>query len=244
MVRNQTQQNSSIRVQFGKAGCAPRLHLTPGDPMLTKRIPAAFFLLAVIFAFLPGYASAQTSVSASVYGAFSGTVTSDGVQQSPANQAGGLVELRHISNPIFGFEGTYSFNRANQTYNCSGIGCPVVPVCSSCPPITRVSVPANAHEITADWTPSLHIANFRPFGVLGAGALISVPSGDTTNTNTKITGVYVYGAGLDWGLLPHIGLRLQYRGNLYKAPDLTTLYTSTNAFAHTAEPMVGLYFNL
>jgi outer membrane cobalamin receptor len=54
----------------------------------------------------------------------------------------------------------------------------------------------------------------------------------------------VYGAGLDWGLIPHIGLRFQYRGNLYKAPDLSTLYTSSGAFTHTAEPMIGVYFRL
>jgi len=53
--------------------------------------------------------------------------------------------------------------------------------------------------------------------------------------------VFVYGAGLDWGLIPHLGLRLQYRGNLYKAPDLTKLYTSTGAFTNTSEPMIGAY---
>jgi hypothetical protein len=37
-------------------------------------------------------------------------------------------------------------------------------------------------------------------------------------------------------------LRFQYRGNLYKAPDLTRLYTSTNVFTHTSEPMIGAYF--
>jgi len=43
-------------------------------------------------------------------------------------------------------------------------------------------------------------------------------------------------------LIPHLGLRFQYRGNLYKAPDLSRLYASTNAFTHTAESMIGAYF--
>ena len=55
---------------------------------------------------------------------------------------------------------------------------------------------------------------------------------------------FVYGAGLDWTLLPHLGLRLQYRGNLYKASDLTSAFSSTNAFTHTAEPVIGIYFRL
>ncbi len=184
---------------------------------------------------------AQTDVALSVYGAFSGTTNANGVQQSPANAAGGMLEVRHISNPVLGFEGTYSFNRANQHYaallDCPGIGCPTT---------LAASVKANAHEVTFDWIPSIKLANFRPFGVLGAGLLLNVPvSGQSTfETQTSTKAVYVYGAGLDWGLLPHLGLRAQYRGNLYKTPDVTKLFGSSNVFTHTAEPMIGVYFRL
>ena len=70
----------------------------------------------------------------------------------------------------------------------------------------------------------------------------SLCQSSSASTSSATKPAFVYGAGLDWGLLPHIGLRLQYRGNLYNAPDLTTLYSSTGAFLHTAEPMVGAYF--
>lgn len=202
------------------------------------------FLLISLAGLGSATVQAQTDVAASLYGAFSGTTTGNNVQQSPSNSAGGLLEVRHIANPILGFEATYSFNRANQTYTPTGAYPNVCPAVSCPEPPPPVSVPANAHEITADWVPSLHIANLRPFGVLGVGLLLDVPSGSVSDTSTTTKPVYVYGAGLDWGLLPHIGLRFQYRGNLYKAPDLTTLYTSTNAFTHTAEPMIGVYFRL
>lgn len=179
-------------------------------------------------------AQAQTSVGVSLYGAFSGTTTGNNVQQSPSNAAGGLIELRHISNPVFGFEATYSYNRANQAYRCTTTSCPV---------IAPAFVSANAHELTVDWVPSIHVANLRPFGVLGVGVLLNEPTGSQSNTSTSTQGVYVYGAGLDVGLLPHLGVRLQYRGNLYKAPDVTSLYTSTDKFTHTAEPMVGAYLS-
>jgi len=42
--------------------------------------------------------------------------------------------------------------------------------------------------------------------------------------------------------LPHIGLRLQYRGNIYSAPNVTTFFSSTGTFKHTAEPMIGADF--
>ena len=103
------------------------------------------------------------------------------------------------------------------------------------------AVSANAHEISGDWVASVHVANLRPFALAGVGLLLDVPSSGQSSTSTSTKPVFIYGAGLDWGLLPHLGLRFQYRGNLYKAPDLTRLYTSTNAFTHTAEPMIGAY---
>jgi opacity protein-like surface antigen len=184
-------------------------------------------------------ADAQTSVAASLYGAFTGTTTGNGVQQSPSNSAGGLSELRHIKNPIIGYEATYSYNRANQVYSLFGANCGVI--CAPPPPAAAIS--ANAHEITGDWVASVKVAQFRPFALAGAGLLLDVPvGGSSTSTSTKP--VYVYGGGVDWGILPHLGLRFQYRGNLYEAPDLTKLYTSSKAFTHNAEPMIGAYFRL
>lgn len=203
---------------------------------MRRSLVRELFLMLGVVALLCASASAQTDVGVSLYGAFSGTENGNGTIQSPANSAGGLIEVRHLDNPIVGFEGTYSYNRANQTYSspCSGTGCTAV---------LPQSVSAAAHEVTADWVPHVKIGSFRPFGVLGLGALFDVPqSGTGTRTTTKA--VYVYGAGLDWGLLPHLGVRFQYRGNLYKAPDLSKLYTSTDTFTHTAEPMIGVYLRL
>ncbi|HEV2135056.1 MAG TPA: outer membrane beta-barrel protein [Terracidiphilus sp.] len=199
--------------------------------------PLALLALASSFAVS---ASAQTSVGLSLYGAFNQSTTGNNTAQSPSNSAGGLIELRHIANPIVGFEATYSYNRANQHYSFQN-----PPPGNPCPPsgCTVKSVKANAHELTLDWTPSIPIANLRPFGVLGLGLLLNQPSGSQSATSSSTQMVYVYGAGLDWGVLPHLGLRFQYRGNLYKAPHLATLYTSTDAFTRTSEPMIGAYFS-
>jgi opacity protein-like surface antigen len=200
-----------------------------------KRFVCAVTLFVFGIVSWSGFAAhAQTSVGLSLYGAFSGATNGNGVQESPSNSAGGIVELRHISNPIVGWEATYSYNRANQTYAVCGT---VNPLCQ------KQSISADAHEVTADWVPSLHVANFRPFGVLGIGLLLNEPTSGQSNTTSSNQAVYLYGAGLDWGLLPHLGLRFQYRGNLHKAPDVTRLYTSTDAFTHTAEPMIGAYFS-
>lgn len=205
-------------------------------------ISAAALLVASAFACVS--ASAQIDVGVSAYGAFSGSTDANGYTQSPANAAGGIFELRYMANPIKGFEGTYSFNRADQDYQAN-------PTCGiPCGNVTSATVKADAHEVTLDWVPSIGIAKVRPFGVLGIGALFDVPqsastsSGTSVSTQTTTKAVYVYGAGLDWGLVPHFGLRLQYRGNLYKTPNVTQLFTSADKFTQTAEPMIGIYFRL
>jgi opacity protein-like surface antigen len=199
-------------------------------------------VLVALTAATAGAANAQTDVAASVYGAFSGTVNGNGVTQSPSNQAGVLVELHHQSNPLLGYEVTYAWNRADQNYS-GEVVCPgnPVPVCNVVGPANKF-VPANAHEVTADYEVSAHILNLRPFLLAGGGILFNQPAGSQNGAQSQTKGVLVYGGGVDWAVMPHLGIRGQYRGNVYKAPQLATAYSSTGAFFHTAEPMLGAYF--
>jgi opacity protein-like surface antigen len=95
--------------------------------------------------------------------------------------------------------------------------------------------------VSADWVISVHAANLRPFALAGVGLLLNEPSSGQSNTTSSDKPVFIYGAGLDWGLVPHLGLRFQYRGNLYHAPDITHAFSSTGKFTQTAEPMIGAY---
>lgn len=200
----------------------------------------ALALPLIIFGAVCAAAHAQTDAAVSFFGAFGSTSNYNGglEHQRPADAAGGMFELRHISNPLVGFEATYSFNRANQVYSYTG----PTPVGPPGPYVDSVS--ANAHEITGDWLFSAHAANLRPFALAGVGLLLTEPASAPTNVNTSNSNelVYVYGAGLDWRLRPRLGLRFQYRGNVYKAPSITTSYGTGGAFTHAAEPMIGAYF--
>lgn len=195
------------------------------SPNFIRILVVLFSLIGV--AALSAHAQSQTTIAAGFYGSFSGTTEGNGTIQSPASQAGGLFELRYISNPLMGYELTYSYNRADQTY--------------SIPSIER-SVKAGAHEITADWVASMPILNFRPFVLAGVGVINFVPDSGQIGTSGSAHPVFVYGAGIDWGILPHFGLRGQFRGNLYHAPDLLKAATSTDAFARSAQPIIGAYF--
>ena len=204
-------------------------------------------------------AGAQTDVALSVYGAFNQSTSGNTTLQSPANSAGGLLEVRHIMNPLIGYEATYAYNRDNQGYSSVGTFCPAGGTCGT----STGAISANAHEVTGDWIVSLKMANLKPFALAGGGLLLNVPTGGTITTTscgllnplcqattttaatvTSTKGVFVYGAGVDWTVLPHLGLRFQYRGNLYKASDMTNAFSSTNAFTRNSEPMIGIFFRL
>ena len=185
-------------------------------------------------------ALSKTDIGLSLYGALSKKTSNTGETVSPSNSAGAMFELRYLSNPILGLEGTYSYNHADQTYTATPGGCPVgFTACS-----TTEEIKAAAKQVTVNWVPSLHFANMRIFGELGLGLQRNVPDSGQTNTQTSTRLVYDYGAGLDFSLLPHIGVRGQYRGNLYKPPQLTNQFPSMDKFTQTAEPMLGVYLRL
>jgi opacity protein-like surface antigen len=206
-------------------------------PLNCSRLALVLALFLAIMASLA--VRAQTDVALNLYGTFNSTTNYNiGLEhQTAANAAGGLFELRHISNPFVGYEATYSFNRANQEYTYIG------PTPSgSGPGRNLAAVSANAHEITGDWVFSFPAGKLRPFALVGIGLLLTEPVSGESLTTKSNEPVYVYGAGLDWKLVPHLGLRFQYRGNVYKAPNITAVYGSNGSFTHTAEPMIGVYF--
>jgi hypothetical protein len=198
--------------------------------MRLKRIQGIVFLSLGLVG--PAAAPAQTDLAFSVLGSFSQSSNGNGTLQFPSAQVGGFVQLRHIANPLVGYEATYSYNRANQVYASSSTSAVVLPT----QPIS-----ADAHQITGDWVVSARLLNLRPFALACIGVLIDVPSSDESLTETAHNIVYVYGAGLDIGLIPHFGMRLQYRGNVNKAPDISAVFSSTDKFVHSAQPMAGLY---
>jgi|HubBroStandDraft_1064217.scaffolds.fasta_scaffold288121_2 hypothetical protein len=212
-------------------------------------------ILVIAFAAIGGEAAlAQTDVAASFYEQYSERTFGSLSEQLPAKSQGALVEVRHIRNPLFGFEATYAFNPANQLYD----GSPITSIGQPGQVTLPVSVSADAHEITGDWVASLKLKHVRPFALTGVGLLLAVPSSSTTQkltptgpqviqlvpSGTVAKPVYVYGAGIDWHLLSRLGLRFQIRGNLYSAPDLTKVYPPTGLRMQTLEPAIGAYFRL
>ena len=200
----------------------------------------SFFVLAIVT--LPA-AFAQTDAGVSVYGAFRGTSHGDGTAESPSSAAGVMFELRHISNPLVGYELNYSFNRADEEYRSPVVDTALcAPDCSVRNGTVVQNVNANSHRVGADWFVSVPHLPVKPYALVGVGLLYISPDGGQINVRGNTKPVFEYGAGVDWTVLPHIGLRFQYRGDLYHSPDLAKAFSSTDKFTTSARPMFGAYF--
>ncbi|MGA7339836.1 MAG: hypothetical protein WBE72_15580 [Terracidiphilus sp.] len=180
----------------------------------------------------------EFDIGASFYKAFNHSSSGYGTVQTPKNSAGGMLEVRYIDKPLVGFEFTYAYNPADQTFApAPPPNCALNYTCNN--PATALK--AKANEIGLDWVLSKKFGSFRPFAVGGLGFFITSPANSVYNVNTVVRPVYIYGGGVDWAFLSHFGLRFQFRDNLYKAPNLSSFYPSTGIFTHTAEPMGGIF---
>ncbi len=183
---------------------------------------------------------AETDVAGSGYEALTSSNTGNGVVEKPTNGAGGMLELRHIHSPFIGYEINYSFNPANASFAPTATGCGYV---CQLPPQTITS---HGSVLGLDWVVSAKHGNLRPFLVGGLGFFIDYPTtfpkGTTYANNDVVRPDYLYGGGVDWGFSSHLGVRLQYRGNIYKAPNISHFYPATGQFTQTAMPMAGIFY--
>ena len=176
----------------------------------------------------------RADISANLTGVFGQTVTGNGIQQTQTNSAGGLLSFRYFVNRYAGIEGNYSYTRNSQDYNF-GFG-------------NVVGVKAGVHEVTGAFVLRHARGPIQPFVLAGGGVLVFSPtSSAVTSTGLSISRenrpTFLYGLGTDLKLAKSVGLRVQYRGLLYQAPDFhDTADLHTGQTTHTAVPSVGLVF--
>jgi len=90
----------------------------------------------------------------------------------------------------------------------------------------------------------------EPFVLAGGGALRFYPSNQYINGNAspfsaaqQTSMAFLYGAGVDYRFWKRLGLRLQYRGLIYKEPNFHVTQFFTGSKGHMAEPSIGIVLN-
>jgi hypothetical protein len=202
-----------------------------GKLMVIRRSLSFLFLLLI--AGFGNLALAQSlknmDGAVAVFGQFSGTSSGDGVKDSPTDSLGTLATFRQSFHPWLGYEVNYSYTRFSERYNTIPFG-----------------VQNNVNEVTGAYLvqgPTLPFLGIQPFGAIGFGALIFLPTtvgGQRYPQQNRIP--LLYEVGINYPLITsHFGLRLQYRGLSYKTPDYNATLLTTGARRTTSEPSVGAY---
>lgn len=194
-------------------------------------------MFASVAVFLGATAVAQESrseISVQGTGFFTKDTSGQGTTQRTTNTGGFLVGYRYNLTPWLAAEAVYGYDRNSQHYfGSSGFS----------------RVQANVHQATGGFVvriPTYHRLRLSPYVLAEGGALVFDPTGNTFGTvpgaQRQTTGVFAYGGGADFPLIKHVGLRAEYRGLVYSAPDFGLAALNTNTVTHTAQPSAGLVF--
>ncbi|HEV2214350.1 MAG TPA: outer membrane beta-barrel protein [Terracidiphilus sp.] len=205
-----------------------------------KRMWAAALIVGTALLMSGPLAHAQFDVAGSFFDTFNSSTTGNGTIEKPKNSPGGMVEFRYIRKPLLGFELSYSFNPANESFSVDSANCGLR--CNNAP----VTVTSDNHMVEVNWvlTTKRKFAGLHPFALVGPGFVISEPTTNDYAVNSRVRISFDYGGGVDFAITPKFGLRAQIRGALYKAPDLYVLYSPTGVAMQTLQPSFGVYFRL
>jgi len=207
------------------------------------RIKAAVLALAVSLFCLPALAqfNGRSEVSVDFTGNFQKQATGSssflgsgaGITDSASYAGGFLLNYQYHFSNWNAIEVNYAQTRYTQYY--SGL--------------SPYQTQSNAHEVTLAYVNTLGFsahARFRPFVEAGTGGLIFSPITAGSNGPFEMTQdrmAFLYGGGVDVRAIPHLSIRLGYRGLIYKAPDFELFpVATTNAMTNMAEPYVGVAF--
>jgi opacity protein-like surface antigen len=158
----------------------------------------------------------------------------NGISQHYTNTGGFLVNYRFHINGWLAAEASYGYDRNTQENSTPG---------------GNFGIQANVHQATGAVVADLPVtfARMKPYVLAGGGALVFDPTGNNTGLVTgaarQARAAFVYGGGVDYRLVRHVALRLEYRGFVYDRPDFGIATLNSSVLAHTAEPSAGLVFH-
>lgn len=174
----------------------------------------------------------RADVAVSGMAVFTGDASGNGLNQAVTNSGGILGSFRYQFHGHSGIELNYGYTRNSQIYT-NGTA------------FTFQEQQAHVHELTAAYVYQLNRRKkLNPF-VLGGGGLllfrpISASTHSLTDAGTDPEGAFLAGIGANYRLTDTLGLRFQFRGLLYRAPDFGVATASTGSWMFTSEPSIGV----
>jgi len=155
----------------------------------------------------------------------------NGTLQHSTGTGGFLVNYRFHINGWLAAEAGYGYDRNTQQNFTPG---------------GNFGIQTNVHQATGALVVNIpvYVARMRPYVLAGAGALVFDPTGNpggfVSGAQQQARAAFVYGGGVDYRLVRHVAVRLEYRGFVYNSPtyDIPQL-ANLDRITHRAEPSVG-----
>src|SRR3984957_10927606 len=149
----------------------------------------------------------------------------NGTLEHSTNTGGFLLNYRFHINGWLAAEASYGYDRNTQ---------------ESVTPGGNFGIQANVHQTTGALVVNLPVSvhRLRPYVLAGAGSLVFDPTGNAggfvSGAERQARPAFVYGGGVDYRLVRHVALRLEYRGFVYDRPDFGIADLGSNINTHTA----------
>ena len=167
--------------------------------------------------------------------------------QSASPSAGVLGTFHQQFTRWIGYNVNVGYTRFTENYSSGFV---FVPSATSLTSLTtnfmRGSIGTNVVETTvAVVAQGPRNRRFSTFAQFGGGGLFFVPFTHLDGYNKQVRPTMVFGAGMNYRLTEHLGLRVEYRGLFYKSPDFapTLNYLPvTRLFTVTNQPAVSLTY--
>jgi outer membrane immunogenic protein len=203
---------------------------------------AGMVFMSGLFLLLAGWApmvvaqnDGHFDASVGFAGVFAKQSMGNGTILNPTNSGAFVATFRYRFNAAHSVEFNYGSTRDSQVYTTGADQFRIM---------SKVSEYSFAYVLNI-----FPKRKFEPFLFAGGGALTFSPGNTYINTYALPVAVkkqtelaFLYGAGVDYRVIPHIAVRFEYRGLVYKAPDFGGPNFLTSAKGDLAEPSIGLVF--
>ena len=162
------------------------------------------------------------------------------VTQKVSNTTGALLQFRYTRSPWVG--GEFNISYARNTHNFTTTSVCTDP--TECPFPLGVQTNALSFMLGYIVHPPHQIAGLQPFLGGGMGLMyFHTTSGGGQGLQKQGVGGAYYTVGVEKEIVPHLGVRGQFRQLFYLAPDFYLPFLTIQKQTSTMEPAIGIYLH-
>jgi opacity protein-like surface antigen len=175
-------------------------------------------------------------------------VNSTQTTQGTSPSAGVLGTFHQAPKPWLGYNVNVGYSRFFENYS---FGQAYVPnAASTSSPysyFSQGSIGTNMYELSIAYAiQGPKTKRFTTFAQIGGGGLWFLPTQNPSPYKAQVRAAMVFGAGLNYKLTDHLGVRAEYRGLFYKNPDFAYysghVVPISKLFTATSEPTISVVY--